>query len=54
VPVAAALKEAAVLDYLKKVGSVPVGSTPQAFEAFMRAEADKWGPVIKAANIKVE
>ena len=23
-------------------------------DAFMRAEADKWGPVIKAANIKVE
>ncbi len=52
--VAAALKDPAVLDYLKKVGSVPVGSTPAAFEAFMRAEADKWGPVIKAANIKVE
>ncbi len=52
--VAVALKDPAVVDYLKKVGSVPVGSTPGAFEAFMRAEADKWGPVIKAANIKVE
>ena len=52
--VATALKDPTVVDYLKKVGSIPVGSTPQAFEAFMRAEADKWGPVIKAANIKVE
>jgi len=52
--VAVALKDQSVLDYLKKVGSVPVGSTPQAFDAFMKAEADKWGPVIKAANIKVE
>lgn len=52
--VAVALKDPMVVDYLKKVGSVPVGSTPEAFEAFMRAEADKWGPVIKAANIKLQ
>jgi len=52
--VAAALRDSTVIDYLKKTGSSPVGSTPQAFDAYMRAEADKWGPVIKNANIKAQ
>ena len=52
--VAAALRDPTVIDYLKKTGSSPVGSTPQAFDAYMRAEADKWGPVIKNANIKAQ
>jgi tripartite-type tricarboxylate transporter receptor subunit TctC len=43
-----------VVEYLKKTGSVPVGSSPKDFDAFMHAEADKWGPVLKAANIRVE
>jgi tripartite-type tricarboxylate transporter receptor subunit TctC len=50
----AALKDPAVVEYLKKTGSVPVGSSPKDFDAFMHAEADKWGPVLKAANIRVE
>jgi tripartite-type tricarboxylate transporter receptor subunit TctC len=49
-----ALRDPAVLAYLKKAGSAPVESSPQAFEAYMHAEADKWGPVLKAANIKAE
>jgi tripartite-type tricarboxylate transporter receptor subunit TctC len=28
--------------------------TPQALAAFQKAELDKWGPIITAANIKVE
>ena len=52
--VAAALKDPAVVAYLAQVGSVAVGSTPGEFDAFIRAEADKWGPVIKAANISVQ
>ena len=28
--------------------------TPEGFAAFHKAEIDKWWPVIKAANIKVE
>jgi len=51
---ATALRDPAVLAYLTKTGSAPVGSTPKAFEAYMHDEADKWGPVLKAANIKVE
>jgi tripartite-type tricarboxylate transporter receptor subunit TctC len=51
---AAALRDPAVLSYLKKTGSTPVGSSPQEFDAYMHAEADKWGPVIKAVNIRAE
>jgi len=28
--------------------------TPDAFGAFQKAEADKWWPIIKAANIKID
>ncbi|MFL9823646.1 tripartite tricarboxylate transporter substrate binding protein [Rhodoplanes sp. SY1] len=52
--VAAALKDPTVEAYLKKTGSVAVGSTPKDFAAFMKAEADKWGPVIKAAKIELK
>jgi hypothetical protein len=27
---------------------------PEAFTAFQKAEADKWWPIIKAANIKLD
>jgi tripartite-type tricarboxylate transporter receptor subunit TctC len=49
-----ALKDPAVVEYLKRNGSTAVGSSPKEFDAYMRAEADKWGPVLKAANIRIE
>jgi tripartite-type tricarboxylate transporter receptor subunit TctC len=49
-----ALKDPVVLAALKKIDATPVGSSPAEFDAFMHAEADKWGPVLKAANIKVQ
>jgi tripartite-type tricarboxylate transporter receptor subunit TctC len=52
--VAAALKDPVVVDYLKKTGSFPVGSTAKEFDAYMHAEAAKWGPVLKAADIKLQ
>ncbi|MCK9919224.1 tripartite tricarboxylate transporter substrate binding protein [Microbacteriaceae bacterium K1510] len=52
--VAVALRDPNVVEYLKKTGSSPVGSSPQDFEKYMRAEADKWGPVIKNADIKAQ
>ena len=36
------------------MGATPVGNSPQQFDAFMRAEAAKWEPVLKEANIKVQ
>jgi hypothetical protein len=49
-----ALRDPAVLAAFDKLGAVPVGSSPQDFEAFMRAEAAKWGPILKQANVRIE
>ncbi|MDB5617351.1 tripartite tricarboxylate transporter substrate binding protein [Tardiphaga sp.] len=49
-----ALKDPAVVTALDKIGAVPVGNSPQEFDAYMRAEAAKWGPVLKEANIKIQ
>ena len=49
-----ALQLPAVKSRLEADGSEPTGSTPAAFDAFMRAEYAKWGKVIKAAGIKVD
>jgi tripartite-type tricarboxylate transporter receptor subunit TctC len=50
---AAALKDPVVLTALEKMGATPVGSLPGDFDAFMRAEAKKWEPVLKEADIKM-
>ena len=39
---------------LDKIGATPVGSGSQEFEAYMHAEATKWEPVLKAANIHAQ
>ena len=51
---AVALKDPVVLTALEKMGATPVGRSPKDFDAFMRAEAAKWEPVLKEANIKVQ
>jgi tripartite-type tricarboxylate transporter receptor subunit TctC len=50
---ATALKDPVVLTALEKMGATPVGSLPGDFDAFMRAEAKKWEPVLKEADIKM-
>ncbi len=49
-----ALQDTTVLTTLGKIGASPVGSTSAEFEAFMHAEAAKWEPVLKAANIRAQ
>jgi tripartite-type tricarboxylate transporter receptor subunit TctC len=49
----AALAEPAIKQKLDGLGVIPIGSTPEALAAHLKEEMDKWGPVIKAANIKV-
>jgi tripartite-type tricarboxylate transporter receptor subunit TctC len=51
---AEAVKAPAVVDRLRSLGATSVGSTPIEFADFIRAEYEKWGPVIKAAGIKAE
>ncbi len=48
----AALADPAVRDKIVKSGAVPVGGTPEALAAFMKAEYDKWGRVVAAHGIK--
>jgi tripartite-type tricarboxylate transporter receptor subunit TctC len=50
----AALNTDAVKDRLSKLGSIPIGSTPEEFDKKIHADYDKWGPIIKAAGIKAE
>lgn len=52
--IVAALRTPAVLERLRAQGVTPVGSTPEEFERFFLAEADKWGEVVKQGGIKVE
>jgi len=51
---AAAAQLPAVRAKLLQLGAVPIGSTSDAFAKLIRDEYDKWGPIIKAAGIKVE
>jgi tripartite-type tricarboxylate transporter receptor subunit TctC len=50
----AALNTEAVKGRLTKLGASPIGSSPQAFDAKIRADYKKWGPVIEGAGIKAE
>ena len=49
-----ALQSPEARERLTNDGAEPVGSTPEQFAAFVRAEMAKWGKVIKAAGLKVE
>jgi tripartite-type tricarboxylate transporter receptor subunit TctC len=49
-----ALADPVVKERLEQLGLIIVGSTPQQLGAYLKAEMDKWEPVIKAAGIKVE
>jgi tripartite-type tricarboxylate transporter receptor subunit TctC len=49
--IVAVLKQPEVRDRIAKDGAEPVGSTPEEFGAYMRAEIAKWGKVIRAAKI---
>jgi tripartite-type tricarboxylate transporter receptor subunit TctC len=39
---------------MQKLGAEPVGSTPPEFAAFFKAEAARWGGIIKERGIKPE
>jgi tripartite-type tricarboxylate transporter receptor subunit TctC len=52
--IAEAVKAAGVSQRLLGLGAAPVGSTADEFAALIRAEYDKWGPVVKAAGIRGE
>jgi len=49
-----ALKDPQVRERLIALGCEPVLTTPQEFGRFFRAEVEKWGKVVRDANMKVE
>ena len=48
-----ALKSQRVVQVLNEQGFIPKGSTPQAFSAYVHDESEKYGRLIKAANITI-
>jgi tripartite-type tricarboxylate transporter receptor subunit TctC len=52
--IAAAVRDPDVRKRLAELSADPVGGTPAATAAFMRAEVERWNNVIKAANVKLE
>jgi tripartite-type tricarboxylate transporter receptor subunit TctC len=37
-----------------QLGAAPIGSSSEVFAKLIRDDYDKWGPIIKAAGIKVD
>ena len=52
--VADALKNADVLKRLQELSAEPMGLTPAETAAFMKAESERWGAVIRSAGVKLE
>jgi tripartite-type tricarboxylate transporter receptor subunit TctC len=48
------LKDPQVRERLLAVGSEPVGSTAAEFGRFFRSEVEKWGKVVRWANVKID
>ena len=49
-----ALKSPEISDRLLRDGIEPIGNTPEEFRAHTRREREKWGKVVRDANVKVE
>jgi tripartite-type tricarboxylate transporter receptor subunit TctC len=49
-----ALKQKDFSDKLNSEGALPDGNTPEQFTTYIKAEIDKWGAVVRSANIKVD
>ena len=50
----AAIRKPELRERFITLGIDPAGSTPEEFTTFLRNEVEKWGKVIKAANVKIE
>lgn len=49
-----ALDTPAVREQIARLGSAPVHGTPEQFGAFIKAEHDKWGPIVKSTGAIVD
>jgi tripartite-type tricarboxylate transporter receptor subunit TctC len=49
-----ALRDPHVQERIKKLSAVLMGGSPEQAKAYMQAEVERWGNVIKAAHIKLQ
>ena len=52
--VVAALATPKVKDYMAGASIEPVGSTPDEFGAFFRAEQERWAKIVKETGAKID
>lgn len=52
--IAAVVKEEAFSQRVRDLGMEPVGSSPQAYDTFIRNEVSRWSKVARESNIKVQ
>ena len=52
--IARAIANPKIAQLYANLGTQPISNSPDEFAAFIRAEKDKWGKVIKSANIKAD
>lgn len=52
--IAKAIANPKVAQLFTNLGTQPLSNTPEEFRAFIRAETDKWGKVIRAADIRAD
>ena len=48
------LKAPEMKEKILQQGGLASGNTPEEFTAYVKAEIDKWGAVVKSANIKAD
>jgi tripartite-type tricarboxylate transporter receptor subunit TctC len=52
--IVAVLREVVIAERLAAAGLEPIGDTPDQFARYLKAEAKKWGRLVKTAGIKAE